>query len=185
MGATDDVISVLTCDHRQVQELLDRLRSARDHSERRRLADEVTIMLVHHAMAERWYLFPVLRKALPDADAITHKAVAGHTAIETTLKRLYGTDPAGPEFGAVLHELLLHVHSHITDEEEILFGRLADSFTKDALIELGNRIQSAKDKAPAWPYPAAAGAEPPASPCAPGTRLVERIRDRLNGNGPN
>lgn len=187
MGATEcDVISVLTRDHRQVQELLDRLRSARDHSERRRLADEVTIMLVHHAVVEKWYLFPVLGKALPDADTITHKAAADHAAIEKTLKHLYETDPAGPEFDAVFHELLLHVHSHISNDEEILFIRLADSFTQDALIELGNRIQSAKDKAPAWPpYPAAPCSKPPASSGGQGTRLVERIRDSLNGNGPN
>jgi hypothetical protein len=75
MEATEcDVISVLTRDHRQVQELFDRLRSARDHDERRQLADEVTIMLVHHAMVEEWYLLPVLGKALPDADTITQKA---------------------------------------------------------------------------------------------------------------
>lgn len=171
-----DVISVLTRDHRQVQELFDRLQSARDHSERRRLADEVTIMLVHHAMVEKWYLFPVLRKALPDADTITQKAVAGHTAIEKTLKHLYETDSAGPEFDAVLHKLFLHVDSHINDEEEILFIRLAHNFTQNALIELGSRIQSAKDKAPTWPYPAAPDAQPPDKLLAPGTGLVERIR---------
>jgi hypothetical protein len=67
----------------------------------------------------------------------------------------------------VLHALLLHVHSHI--EDEILFVRLADSFTQDALIELADRIQSAKDKASAWPHPAVPGTRPPPSSAAPGT----------------
>jgi hemerythrin superfamily protein len=185
MAATErDVISVLTRDHAQVQELFGRLQPARDPGERRRLADEVTIMLVGHAVAEERYLFPVLRKVLPGGDTITSEAIADHAAIEKALKQLYETDPAGPEFDAVLSKLLVHVHSHINGEEEVLFPRLADHFTDDALIELGDRVQSAKDKAPTRPHPAVAGTPPLNKLLAPGTGLAERIRDRLCGNGP-
>jgi hypothetical protein len=55
---------------------------------------------------------------------------------------------------------LVHMQSHINDEEEVLFPRLADHFTDNALIELGDRVQSAKDKAPTWPHPAVADAPP-------------------------
>jgi hemerythrin superfamily protein len=140
-----EVISGLTRDHRQVQELFDRLQPARDPGERRRLADEVTIMLVRHAVAEERYLFPVLRKVLPGGDTITQETIAHHAAIEKTLRQLYETDPAGPEFDMVLSTLLLQVHSHINDEEEILFPRLADHFTDNALIELDDRVTSAKE----------------------------------------
>ena len=185
MKATErDVISVLTRDHRQVQELFGRLQTARDPGERRRLADEVTIMLVRHAAAEQRYLFPVLAKVLPGGDTITSEAIAGHAAIEKALKHLYEADPAGPEFHVALGKLLVHMQSHINDEEEVLFPRLADHFTDNALIELGDRVQSAKDKAPTWPHPAVADAPPLNKLLAPGTPLVDRIRDRLNGNGP-
>jgi hemerythrin superfamily protein len=140
-----DVISGLTRDHRQVQDLFDRLQPARDPGERRRLADEVTIMLVRHAVAEERYLFPVLRKVLPGGDTIAQETIADHAAIENVLKQLYETDPAGPEFDMVLSKLLVHVHSHINDEEEILFPRLADHFTDNALIELDDRVTSAKE----------------------------------------
>jgi hypothetical protein len=151
MQATErDVISVLARDHRQVQELFDRLQPAREPGERRRLADEVTIMLVRHAVAEEKYLFPVLRKVLSGGDTITQDAIADHAAIEKALKHLYKTDPAGIEFDVVLSKLLMHVHSHINNDKEILFTRLTDHFTNNALIELGNRIQSAMDKTPAW-----------------------------------
>jgi hemerythrin superfamily protein len=150
MQATErDVISVLTRDHRQVQELFDRLQPVREPGERRRLADEVTIMLVRHAVAEEKYLFPVLRK-VPGGDTITQEAIADHAAIEKALKHLYETDPAGIEFDVVLSKLLVHVHSHINNDEKILFTRLADHFTNNALIELGNRMQSTMDKTPAW-----------------------------------
>jgi hemerythrin superfamily protein len=113
MKATErDVISVLTRDHRQVQELFGRLQTARDPGERRRLADEVTIMLVRHAAAEQRYLFPVLAKVLPGGDTITSEAIAGHAAIEKALKRLYETDPAGPEFHVALGKLGAHAISH-------------------------------------------------------------------------
>ena len=185
MKATErDVISVLTRDHRQMQELFGRLQTARDPGERRRLADEVTIMLVRHAAATERYLFPVLAKVLPGGDTITSEAIADHAAIEKALKHLYETDPAGPTFHVALSKLLAHMQSHINDEEEVLFPRLADHFTDNALIELGDRVQSAKDKAPTWPHPAVADAPPLNNLLAPGTALVDRIRDRLYGNGP-
>jgi hemerythrin superfamily protein len=138
MEATEgDVIGALTRDHRRLQELFGRLEPARDPGERRRLADEVTIMLVRHALAEERYLFPVMRKVLPGGDTIAQEAIADYAAIEKALKQLYKTDPAGPEFDVVLSELLVQVRSHINDEEEILFPRLAGHFTDDAFIELG------------------------------------------------
>jgi hemerythrin superfamily protein len=178
-----DVISVLTRDHGQVQQLFARLQPARDPAQRRLLAEQVTIELVRHAVAEEMYLFPVARTVLPDGDAIADTQIADHTEIEKSLKELEKTDPASPAFDVVLTQLLPQVQRHINTEEEELFPRLADHLGHNELIDLGDRVQAAKDKAPTRPHPAAPDRPPLNKLLAPGTGLVDRIRDRLSGRG--
>jgi hemerythrin superfamily protein len=53
-----DVIELLTHDHREVESMFDKLTAVIDPGERRQIADQITIELVRHSVAEEQYLYP-------------------------------------------------------------------------------------------------------------------------------
>lgn len=66
-----DVVSVLTDDHRAVEQVFVQLESRQgEPGIRRDLADHVIAELVRHSVAEEQYLYPAARKALPDGDTV-------------------------------------------------------------------------------------------------------------------
>jgi hemerythrin-like domain-containing protein len=166
--AERDVISVLIGDHRRLEEPLRRLRAAVDADERRRLAEEVTLGLVRHSVAEEKYLYPAVRKALPHGDISAGKRIASHTMIIEILKELETIDAASPEFGALTTELINEVHQHIADEDYSVFPWLAQRLNDDeTLIQLGKQIQAFFNSTP---------------PVTSGPGLVDRVREQLCGH---
>jgi hemerythrin-like domain-containing protein len=162
------LISVLIGDHRRLEEPLRQLRAAADADERRRLAEEVTLELVRHSVAEEKYLYPAVRKVLPHGDISAGRRIASHAVIVEILKELETIDAASPEFGALTTELVNEVHQHIVDEDYSVFPWLAQRLNDDeALIQLGKQVQAFFDSAP---------------PVTPGPGLVDRAREQLCGH---
>jgi hemerythrin superfamily protein len=156
----NDVIGVLTRDHRRFEELLSELSSTAEPQERRRLADELTIQLLRHTAAEERHLYPAVRRQVPGGDVIADKELTDHTEIDKLLQRLATTDPSGADFEPVVASLNDDMSEHIRDEEDYLFPSLADHFESEDLIQLGEQVESAKRE-------------------APGVGLADRVRDYL------
>jgi hemerythrin superfamily protein len=180
---THDVVSVLMHDHREVEEMFEQLERATDAQERRHLADQVTIELIRHAIAEEMYLYPVARQHIPDGDAIADKEIADHSEVEKLLKELEKADPASARFTELCRQLISDVKEHVSDEEENLFPALQRNCDPGELGELGKKVESAKRMAPTRPHPAAPDRPPLNKLLAPGAGLVDRARDYISGRG--
>lgn len=178
-----NVIDVLMHDHREVEQMFGELTSTTDPSERRRIADDVTIELVRHSVAEEMYLYPAVRRHVPDGDSIADKEISEHAEVERVLKELEKTDSDKADFETLVRRLVGDVTAHIQEEEGELFPRLAEHSTPDDLLELGDQVQSAKGRAPTRPHPSAPDRPPLNKLLAPGAGLVDRIRDHLSGRG--
>jgi hemerythrin superfamily protein len=178
-----DVIEVLTHDHREVEEMFGELTALTDPDECRRVLDDVTIELVRHSVAEEMYLYPAVRKDIPDGDAIADREIAEHAAVERLLKELEGTDPSSGAFTTLVRRLIYDVDEHVRDEETVLFPRLVEHATRQDLLKLGEQVQSAKRGAPTRPHPSAPDQPPLNKIHAPGAGLIDRIRDHLTGRG--
>lgn len=178
-----DVIEVLTHDHREVEEMFDELAAAADADERRRITDDVTIELVRHSIAEEAYLYPAVRKVVPDGDQIADREISEHAEVERILKELEQVDAAHESFNTLVNRLIENVSAHVEDEEGNLFPKLAEHADADKLVELGDKVQSAKRVAPTRPHPSAPNTPPLNKLLAPGAGLVDRVRDRVSGRG--
>lgn len=178
-----DVIEVLTHDHREVEEMFRELTAATDPAERRRIVDDVTIELVRHAVAEEMHLYPAVRRCVPGGDALADKEIDDHSRVERLLKDLEKTDAGHDEFPALVRHLVQEVSAHIRDEETNLLPSLASHASRDDLLELGEKVQSAKRMAPTRPHPMAPDTPPLNRLLAPGAGLVDRARDLLTGRG--
>ena len=177
-----DVITVLTEDHRAVEQVFQELESGSGSPEHRRdLTDHVIAELVRHSVAEEHYLYPATRKALSDGDQIADHELSEHTEAERIMKELDGLDPNDARFNELLGELINAVRHHVKDEEEDLFPRLREACSETELTELGEQIVRAKESAPTRPHPMAPKKPPMNKMLDPGAGMVDRIRDALTG----
>ncbi|GGU38142.1 hemerythrin domain-containing protein [Streptomyces lavendofoliae] len=184
MGHGGNVIQELTTDHREVDALFTKLASLpADDEQRRELADELTMELIRHAVAEEMYLYPAVRRYVDGGDDLADKEIEDHSEVERMLKDLEGCRPGEAQFDALINRLQSTVTAHVADEENRLFPLLAESCSPQALDELGEKIRSAKKTAPTRPHPAAPDTPPANKLLAPGTGMVDRLRDMLTGRG--
>ncbi|MER6328579.1 hemerythrin domain-containing protein [Streptomyces sp. NPDC001034] len=184
MGHGGNVVQELTTDHREVEQLFGRIEALPPGSpQRRELADEVTIELVRHSVAEEAYLYPAVREHLDGGDALADKEIEDHAQAEQIMKDLEGLPPDDPRFDTLMARLTSEIRSHLADEERDLFPKLEAACAADALTDLGDKVRRAKKTAPTRPHPSAPDAPWANKLLAPGTGLVDRMRDALSGRG--
>ncbi|MEU1835942.1 hemerythrin domain-containing protein [Micromonospora chersina] len=177
-----DVVDVLMTDHREVEAIFVELESRQGTPEhRRQLADVVIAELVRHSVAEEAYVYPAARKALPDGDQLAEHEISEHADAERTMKELESLDPSEPRFDELLTKLTATIRHHVQDEENDLFPRLRAACAREELVELAGKVEAAKKSAPTRPHPAAPDHPPANKLLAPGTGLVDRMRDALSG----
>ncbi|MET8677144.1 hemerythrin domain-containing protein [Streptomyces sp. NPDC004647] len=184
MGHGGDVIDELTSDHREVDELFERIQAATPrNSERKRLVDQLTIELVRHSVAEEMHLYPAVRKHLTGGDTIANKEIADHARVEELLKDLEGRQADDENFDQLVASLKTEVTAHVQDEETHLFVQLRQACSEETLEELGEKVRRAKKTAPTRPHPSAPDTPPANKLLAPGAGLVDRARDVITGRG--
>ncbi|MEU6547169.1 hemerythrin domain-containing protein [Streptomyces sp. NPDC046859] len=184
MGHGGNVIDELMTDHREVEELFGRIEALPPGDKKRKLyADQVTIELVRHSVAEEEYLYPAVRKHVAGGDAIADREIEDHAEAEQIMKDLEGCDVEDTAFNRLINRLTTEVRAHIADEEQNLFPRLRAACPPEALDELGDKVRLAKKTAPTRPHPAAPDKPPANKLLAPGVGLVDRMRDALSGRG--
>lgn len=136
-------------------------------------ARELVTDLVQHAADEREHLLPLVRRHLPEGDAIAGRIVAGHGRIEEQvlpLEHLSGDGDVRPRLEAV--DAL--VARHAEDLERHVFPALDAACPAEELREAGVRAARTTRSARAAPtlsYPSREGTG------TPGPGLVDRIRD--------
>ncbi|MFJ8696196.1 hemerythrin domain-containing protein [Streptomyces roseolilacinus] len=184
MAHGGDVITELTTDHREVERLFALIEGLPSGDpERKRLADQVTMELVRHSVAEEEYLYPAVREHLSGGDALADKELEDHASAERTMKELEGCEADDTRFDTLVTQLMVEIREHVADEEANLLPRLQEACSPEKLEELGDKVRQAKKTAPTRPHPAAPDKPPANKLLAPGTGMVDRLRDALSGRG--
>ena len=176
-----DVVDELTTDHREALDLLDRVASTADPGQRRDLADAVIAEVVRHAVAEEMYVYPAMREHLPDGEQMVEHDTEEHQELEAVMKQLEGVDASDARFEALVREMTDKLRHHVHDEESEQFPQLRASIPHDQLVQLREKVVTAKRVAPTRPHPSAPNAELFHKLVGPGVGLVDRLRDRLTG----
>src|SRR3712207_4341781 len=176
-----DVIDILTSDHRDVTALIGEIRTITDPMIRRDLTDTAISELVRHAVAEEMYVYPAIKKHLPDGDKAVEHDIEEHKELEKTMKQLEGAEVSSPEFEQALDKLSALLADHVQDEETEQFPALRRHIPQEELTELAAKVETAKKLAPTRPHPGAPNNEVFHKLVGPGVGLVDRLRDKLSG----
>jgi hemerythrin superfamily protein len=178
---TQDVVDILISDHRDVTALIGEIWSVKDPMIRRDLTDTAISELVRHAVAEEMYVYPAMRKYLPDGEQAVEHDVEEHKELERTMKRLENVDVTSAEFDERLRELESTLADHVRDEESEQFPELRRQVPQEELVELAGKVETAKKLAPTRPHPGAPNNQLFHKLVGPGVGMVDRLRDKLTG----
>src|SRR5215218_2010853 len=176
-----DVVDLLTVDHAEVTALIADIWATEDGALRRDLTDTVIAELVRHSVAEEMYVYPAMRKYLPDGDAAVEHDTSEHKELEVTMKQLESVDVADVRFAELLRQLETVLADHVADEERDQFPQLRARVPRAELVEIAHKVAAAKKLAPTRPHPAAPNNQLFHKLVGPGVGLVDRLRDRLSG----
>ncbi|MEV0145818.1 MULTISPECIES: hemerythrin domain-containing protein [unclassified Nonomuraea] len=122
----NDVITLITSDHREVEALFERLK--KKQGDRRATVAELHALLTAHARAEEDRVYPGL-------DA--HHGVEEHKETEVLLDALKRADPDGADFEETLDKLVESVTHHVQEEESTILPTLARTADARKLEQLG------------------------------------------------
>jgi hemerythrin superfamily protein len=187
MSDQRDVIEVLEHDHREVEEMFAELESLRgaasDEAKARRkdLADQVTIELVRHSVAEEVLVYPQVDAKISKEEA--DHAREEHAEAEETLHRLEKLDPDDAAFDDELATLMKEIRHHISDEEGQMFAHMRQVIDEDELRKLGARVEAFKKVAPTRPHPHVPNDPISRTAAGPAASLFDRMRDLATGRG--
>ena len=181
LAAEPDVVDVLSTDHQEFLQLIEEIKLSVEAEARRDLADTLISELVRHAVAEEMYVYPAMRKHLPDGDEAVQHDTAEHKELEQTMKKLEAVDAGDGEFLALVGELETTLRDHVQDEESGQFPQLRARVPREELVEMAGKVEAAKKLAPTRPHPLAPNNQVFHKLVGPGVGLVDRLRDKLTG----
>ena len=182
-----DVIEILTTDHREVEamftelETLMQTRSDTNDERRKDLADQITIELVRHSVAEEVAVYPEVKRKVGEEEA--ERAKREHAEAERTMKRLESLDADDAEFEQEIRKLMSEIRQHVAEEEGEMFPRMRQIMTQDELTELGKRVEKIKAMAPTRPHPSVPNDPIKRLAVGPVVGLFDRLRDLASGRG--
>lgn len=177
----EDVVDILTADHREMTELLARATQTQDVEQRRDLVETAIAEVMRHAVAEEMYVYPVMEKHLPNGKEEVEHDKQEHDEIVQVMKKLEEADAADPAFMGLVQELDKQLRHHADDEESDQFPKLRANLSGEQLLEMGDKVQKAKQLAPTRPHPSAPHSELFHKSVGPGVGMIDRLRDKLTG----
>ncbi|GAA4425823.1 hemerythrin domain-containing protein [Georgenia halophila] len=180
-GAGTDVVDILTADHQDMIKLLGQIEGAAAADQRRELADTVIAEVMRHAVAEEMFVYPAVEKHVPNGAQEVEHDKQEHEEIVQLMKQIEDLDASGSAFMERVRELESQLRHHAHDEESEQFPQLRAHIPAEDLVELGEKVEKAKEAAPTRPHPNAPHSELFHKSVGPGVGMVDRLRDKLEG----
>jgi hemerythrin-like domain-containing protein len=175
-----NAVTLLKSDHRKLEALFDRYRSA--STGKSGIVLEITRQLSMHMDAEEREVYPVLRTSISDGEQLVNDAVIEHKEARGLLAELERADTGSFDMDSKVATLRRAVDHHVRDEEEEIFPKAEKSLGKNRLDDLGARIAKAKKSAPKRPPSSAVRNSPGASVGGILSAATDRMKNLLTSN---
>ena len=137
-------------------------------------------LVFSHAFAEETVLGPVLRRVLPDGDALTLLVEEEHQEVNELVTALERDGLDHPRRSARLARLAEVLREDVRDEEDILFPRLQEALDPAELRRLGWQWELARRVSPTRPHPTVSRRPPGNAVSGLPLTLLDRTRDLVD-----
>jgi len=137
-------------------------------------------LVFSHAFAEETVLWPVIRRVLPDGEALTLQVEEEHQEVNELVTRLETLPHGTEERAQVLTRLVEVLREDVRDEEDVMFPRLQEALDAPALRRLGWQWEVARQVSPTRPHPTVSRRPPGNAASGLPLSALDRSRDVLD-----
>jgi hemerythrin-like domain-containing protein len=126
-SATDDVIKLLTADHKEVKALFQDyeklVEDGADDEEKQALAEEICMKLTVHATVEEELFYPAARDLLGDDEDLIDEAEVEHASAKELIAQIQDSSPGEELYDAKVKVLGEYIDHHVKEEENEIFPK--------------------------------------------------------------
>jgi hypothetical protein len=178
LGGRFSVLALQKREHVRLDELLRRV-DATTGTEQDAALRAVHRLVFPHAFAEESVLWPLVRRHLPDGEALTLQVEREHQEVNELVVALE-EDPDGPTRARLLERLAAVLREDVRDEEDVLLPRLQAAVGAATLRRYGVAWWLVRRVAPTRPHPVVSRRPPGNALAALPLTVLDRSRDRLD-----
>ena len=179
LGGPGSVLVRQRDDHIELDRLLQELDGTTGPAQQEVLT-RIDRLVFSHAFAEETVLWPVLRRVLPDGDALTLQVEKEHQEVNELVSALEADGPGDPRRPARLARLVEVLREDVRDEEDVLFPRLQAAVPADELRRLGRRWDLMRRISPSRPHPTVSRRPPGNALSGLPLSVLDRTRDAVD-----
>ncbi|WP_222194437.1 hemerythrin domain-containing protein [Modestobacter italicus] len=179
LGGPTSVLVRQRRDHEELDRLLHEL-DGTTGTEQERVLRRIDRLVFSHAFAEETVLWPVIRRMLPDGEALTRQVEEEHQEVNELVSRLETTPHDDPRRATVLARLVEVLREDVRDEEDEMFPRLQEALDAKALRRLGLQWEVARRVSPTRPHPTVSRRPPGNAVSGLPLSVLDRSRDLVD-----
>ncbi|MDP9437037.1 MAG: hemerythrin domain-containing protein, partial [Actinomycetota bacterium] len=179
LGGEASVLVLQRRDHAELQRRLARVRAAEGVEQDAALASLYRLVFPH-AFAEESVIWPAVRQAVPDGEALTLRNEQEHQQVNELVERLEGLRPDDRERAALVEQVCAVLDQDVRDEEDLILPRLQDAVDVATLRRLGRSWSFVRRTAPTRPHPVVSRRPPGNALAALPLTVLDRSRDLLD-----
>jgi hemerythrin superfamily protein len=179
LGGPGSVLVRQRNDHEELDRLLHELDGTTGRVQQHVLR-RIGRLVFSHAFAEETVLWPVLRRTLPDGDALTLQVEKEHQEVNELVAELETLTHEGPRRAQRLSRLVEVLRDDVRDEEDVLFPRLQAAVDPQELRRLGRQWELARRTSPTRPHPTVSRRPPGNVVSGLPLSLLDRTRDLVD-----
>ncbi|WP_448615370.1 hemerythrin domain-containing protein [Modestobacter sp. URMC 112] len=179
LGGPGSVLVRQRNDHVDLDHLLKELAGTTGR-EQERVLRRIDRLVFSHAFAEETVLWPVVRRVLPDGDAITLQVEQEHQEVNELVSTLETVGHDDPRRAELLSRLVQALQNDVREEEDVMFPRLQEQLDGPALRRLGRQWEVARRVSPTRPHPTVSRRPPGNALSGLPLSLLDRTRDLVD-----
>ena len=176
LGGPGSVLVRQRRDHIDLDRLLHELDGATG-TEQEEVLNRIDRLVFSHAFAEETVIWPVVRRVLPDGEALTLQIEEEHQEVNELVTALERDGLDHPERPARLRRLVEVLREDVRDEEDVMFPRLQEKLSPAELRALGRRWDLMRRISPTRPHPTVSRRPPGNALSGLPLSLIDRTRD--------
>jgi hemerythrin superfamily protein len=176
VGGRGSVLVRQRNDHVELDRLLRELDGSTGRAQEQVLR-RIGRLVFSHAFAEETVLWPVLRRTLPDGDALTLRVEEEHQEVNDLASELETLGHDDPRRAQRLSRMVEVLREDVRDEEDVLFPRLQEKLDSHELRRLGRQWELARRTSPTRPHPTVSRRPPGNVVSGLPLSLLDRTRD--------
>jgi len=163
-------------EHVRLDRLLDELQQT-SGADQDRVLIRIYRLVFPHAFAEESVLWPVIRRMLPDDEALTMQVEEEHQEVNELVTTLEGEHLDTAERRRVLDRLVEVLRDDVRDEEDALLPGLQKRLSARQLQQLGIAWELVRRTAPTRPHPTVSRRPPGNALAALPLTVLDNLRD--------